>query len=448
MSGFQAGLQRLLAKACDIRAGEAGATLASFSLVLLLMASYYLMRPVRDAMASQWSDAQVSSLWTGTFLFSLLAVTLYGWVASHIRLQRLVPGVYLFFAGSFLLFWLASSQLPRGGSVDMAFYVWVSVFSLFHVSVFWSLMADSFSRDQSKRLFAFIGAGASVGALLGPGVATVLAGRGDSENLLPLASVILLCALPLVKVVQGLSQAQTPAAGVPATGSDQTRGEALGGNPLSGFRELFSSPYLLGICLFIFLYTALSSFVYFELKNLLEDYSRDQRTQIWAGMDLAVNCLTLLVALFATGRIASRLGLPFTLACIPALMSGGMLLLAVLPQLGIVVAVQIVRRAGNYAISRPAREMLFTAVGRHTRFKTKPVIDIAVYRGGDMLNAWAFTALTQGLGMGMAAVAGVGAGIALLWGLVGIGLGRSFNRRREDETETGPAWSEQEGGAA
>ena len=161
--------------------------------------------------------------------------------------------------------------------------------------------------------------------------------------------------------------------------------------------------------MFIFLYTAIGSFVYFELKNLLVDYDLETRTRIWAGMDLVVNILTILVAVFATGRIASRLGLPFTLASIPVIIAVGLLLLAATPMVSVVIAVQVVRRVGNYAVSRPAREMLFTAVSRETRFKAKPVIDIVIYRGGDMLNAWAFTALTQGLGLGLAAAAAVGA---------------------------------------
>jgi AAA family ATP:ADP antiporter len=147
-------------------------------------------------------------------------------------------------------------------------------------------------------------------------------------------------------------------------------------------------------------------------------------------MDLAVNTLTVLVAAFATGRMANHLGLPFTLASVPMVICAGMLLLAAAPVVAVVVVVQIARRAGNYAISRPAREMLFTAVDRETRFKAKPVIDIVVYRGGDMLNAWAFTALTQGLGLGMAALALIGAGVAACWGLTGIYLGRRFERAR------------------
>ncbi|TGD71713.1 MFS transporter [Mangrovimicrobium sediminis] len=419
--------QRLLARACDVRPGETAVTLASFVLVLLLMASYYLLRPVRDAMASDWSDAQVSMLWTGTFFFSLVAVSAYGAIASRIALRHLVPGVYAVFAASFGLFWLAAGRLAPGGVADMGFYVWVSVFSLFHISVFWSFMADTFTRAQSKRLFAFIGAGASVGGLLGPAAASVMAQWWGSHSALLAAACLLLLALPLIAWVQRLHHA---AAGDPRGDSDSS---PLGGNPLSGFADLLRSRYLLGICLFIFLYTAISSFVYFELKNLLEVYDRDQRTRIWANMDLVVNCLTLLVALFATGRIASRLGLPFTLASVPVLVGAGLLSLAAAPQVAIVLVLQVARRVGNYAITRPAREMLFTAVGRRTRYKTKPVIDIVVYRGGDMLNAWAFTALTQGFGLGMAAVAVVGAAIAALWAVVGIGLGRGFERRDPGE---------------
>jgi len=143
-------------------------------------------------------------------------------------------------------------------------------------------------------------------------------------------------------------------------------------------------------------------------------------------MDLAVNSQTILVAIFATGRMAKYLGLPFTLASIPVLIGAGMMILAAAPIIGVVVAVQIIRRAGNYAISRPAREILFTAVDRETRFKAKPVIDIVVYRGGDMLSAWVFTGLTQGLGMGLASVALVGAGVAAVWAITGIYLGRRF----------------------
>lgn len=416
--------ERALALACDIQPRETRATLASFLLVLLLMGSYYLLRPLRDAMASDWTDAELSWLWTATFFFSTIAVSLYGAVVVRIRTQRLVPAVYGFFAASFVLFYLGTQSLDNQVLLDKAFYVWISVFSLFHVSVFWSFMADTFSRAQATRLFGFIGAGASIGAIGGPALAALLVHDLGTEPLLLIASALLAATLPLVLWLQDLKYADLRNTRIAVSREDFA---AIGGNPLAGFSQFLQSRYLLAIGLFIFLYTAIGSFVYFELKNLLADYDMATRSQIWAGMDLVVNTLTVGVAAFATGRIAKTLGLSFTLALVPVLIGAGLLILAAAPTVSVVVAVQVARRAGNYAITRPAREMLFTAVDRELRFKAKPVIDIVIYRGGDMLNAWAFTALSQCLGLGMAAMALVGSGVAAVWALTGVYLGRQFN---------------------
>ncbi|KAG1707756.1 ADP,ATP carrier protein 1 [Nymphon striatum] len=391
------------------------------------MAAYYILRPVRDAMASDWSDAEVSWLWTFTFFFSVIAVTLYGSLISQVRFKRLVPSVYAFFAISFVLFYIATQTASNPTLVsinlDKAFYVWISVFSLFHVSVFWSLMSDIFSRPEATRLFGFIGAGASVGAIAGPSIPAFLTPNIGTYNLLLIASLLLFITIPLTSWLQQLKLSDLKDT---AKDLNPKELEFIGGNPFSGFSEFLKSPYLLAIGLFILLYTSISSFVYFELKNLLADYDRETRTQIWASMDLAVNILTIMVATFATGRIAKHFGLSFTLASVPVLIAVGLILLAFTPIVGVVIAVQIIRRAGNYAVTRPAREMLFTVTGRQTRFKVKPVIDIVIYRGGDMVNAWAFTALTQGLGLSLAAVAGVGSIIAILWASTGIYLGRKF----------------------
>jgi AAA family ATP:ADP antiporter len=389
------------------------------------MAAYYILRPVRDAMASDWTDAEVSWLWTINFFFSAIAVSLYGSAVSSVRFRNLVTSVYAFFALSFLLFYVGTQVISDRELIDKSFYVWISVFSLFHISVFWSFMADLFSKTQSLRLFGFIGAGASAGGLAGPAIPAFFAGSIGTDNLVLIAAVLLLLTIPIIHLLQRLKEVDLHNESR-HVGSDDL--EYIGGNPLSGFSEFIKSPYLLGIGLFILLYTSIGSFVYFELKNLLADYDRETRSQIWAGMDLAVNSLTLIIAVFITGRMATRFGLAFTLASVPVLISGGMLVIAATPTVAMVVGLQIIRRAGNYAITRPGREMLFTAVDRETRFKAKPVIDIVVYRGGDMLNAWAFTGLTQGLGLGLAAVAGVGAVIAALWAVVGIYLGRVFAR--------------------
>ncbi|MFV0276241.1 MAG: MFS transporter, partial [Parahaliea sp.] len=259
-------LQRLLALACDIRPREAGATLASFALVLVLMGAYYLLRPVRDAMASDWSDAQVSWLWTLTFFFSVAAVSLYGAAVTRLRFHHLVPAVYGFFAITFVAFYLAASgDDARPQWMDQAFYVWISVFSLFHISVFWSFMADIFSKPQSQRLFGFIGAGASVGAIGGPALVTLLAGSAGSEPLLLISAVLLVLILPLITLLQRLKNTALHNSDV---SSDERNLDYIGGNPLAGVAQCLRSPYLLGICLYIFLYTVLSAFVYFELKNL------------------------------------------------------------------------------------------------------------------------------------------------------------------------------------
>ena len=420
-------ISKFLKKTSKIEAHEVNATLSSFLFVVLLMSAYYILRPVRDAMASDWSDAEVSWLWTLNFFVSTAVVALYGVAVSRVRFQLLVPAMYGFFALTFAIFYVSSSAFVDRTLIDKAFYLWVSVFSLFHISVFWSFMSDLFSKEQAGRLFSIIAAGASVGGLIGPSIPSFFSESLGTDNLMLIASVMLLLPIPIIFHLQSLkSSVLQKELTAPAASTAK-----IGGNPFAGFKMFFSNPYLLAIGLFIFLYTGISSFVYFELKNLLADLSRAERTAVWAQMDLAVNTLSIATGLFATGRIVTRFGMPFTIALVPVLICVGLVVLAISPFLAMVIGLQIVRRAGNYAVTRPAREMLFTRVDRETRFKAKPVIDIVAYRGGDTIMAWLFTGLTQGLGLGLAAVALVGAGIAALWAIVGIYLGRWFEREEE-----------------
>ncbi len=423
-----------LRSASLIKERELNAVVSSFLFVVVLMSAYYILRPVRDAMASDWSDAEVSWLWTLNFFISTGVVALYGAAVSRFRFKLLVPATYGIFAASFVSFYVLGSFFADRTLIDKSFYVWVSVFSLFHISVFWSFMSELFSKEQSGRLFGVIAAGASVGGLVGPTVPAFFSESLGTDNLMLIASVMLLLTIPIIFHLQALKLTAPGDHVVPKT----TTPHAIGGNPLAGFKAFFSNPYLLCIGLFIFLYTGISSFVYFELKNLLSELTRPERTAIWAQMDLAVNILSISTGLLVTGRIVSKFGMPLTIALVPVLICIGLLVLAISPLLGAVVVLQIVRRAGNYAVTRPAREMLFTRVDRETRFKAKPVIDVVAYRGGDMLMAWLFTGLTQGLGLGLAAVAVVGAGIAALWSLVGIYLGRWFERD-DSESNTTPA---------
>ena len=410
-----------------IKQREVKAVIFSFLFVVVLMTAYYILRPVRDAMASDWTDAEVSWLWTLNFFISTGIVALYGMAVSKFRFRLLVPTMYSIFAGSFVMFYLLGSISDDRTLIDKAFYVWVSVFSLFNISVFWSFMSELFSKEQSGRLFGIIAVGASVGGLIGPSITAFFSVSIGIDNLMLIASMMLLIPIPIIFYLQ------SKATDLNNEKLDLTpASHPIGGNPIAGFKMLFSNPYLMSIALFIFLYTGISSFIYFELKNLLSDLSRPERSAIWAQMDLAVNILSISIGLFATGRIVGKFGMPVTIAMVPVMVCVGLLILAISPLLGVVMILQIIRRAGNYGMTRPAREMLFTLVDRETRFKAKPVIDIVAYRGSDMLMAWLFTGLTQGLGLGLAAVAGVGAGIAALWSLVGIYLGRWFERDNSD----------------
>ncbi|MDA8957373.1 MFS transporter [Gammaproteobacteria bacterium] len=417
-----------LKTASKIKEREVKAVVFSFLFVVVLMSAYYILRPVRDAMASDWTDAEVSWLWTLNFFISTVIVALYGVMVSKFRFRLLVPAMYGIFAGSFIIFYVLGSIYEDRILIDKAFYVWVSVFSLFHISVFWSFMSELFSKEQSSRLFGVIAVGASVGGLIGPSITAIFSVSLGTDKLMLIASMMLLIPIPIIFFLQSLKTKELNNEVLNTPISNQS----IGGNPLAGFKMFFLNPYLLSIGVFILLYTGISSFVYFELKNLLSDFSRPERSVIWAQMDLAVNILAISTGLFATGRIVTRFGMPATIAMVPIIICIGLLILAISPLLGVVMILQIVRRAGNYAVTRPAREMLFTLVNQETRFKAKPVIDIVAYRGGDMVTAWLFTGLTQGLGLGLAAVAAIGAGIAGLWTLVGIYLGRWFERDNDN----------------
>jgi len=419
---------QLITRIFDIDSKELRAVLSSFCLVMLLMTSYYILRPVRDSMASDWSDIEVSWLWTFTFLFSAIAISFYGYIASRVRLIYLIPGVYIFFALSFLLFYFSNNITEIKTFSDKAFYVWVSVYALFHVSVFWSLMAETFSKAQAKSLFGFIAAGASIGAIIGPFFTAFFVSSLGNHLLLLIASAIIILAVPLIPVIQSTSKMDFHHSQPEALLSGKT---SIGGTSLEGFRILFNDRFLIGIALFIFLATLLSSLIYFELKNILSSINPEMRTQIWAGMDLAVNTLSIGIGLFATGRITKRLGISFSLSLIPTILVVGFLLLAMMPIVALIVSLQIVRRAGQYSITRPAREMLFTVVGRNSRFKSKPIIDVVLYRGGDVISAWTITGLTQGLNFGLASMAGIGAIIATVWAGIGFTLGQKFIRQEK-----------------
>jgi AAA family ATP:ADP antiporter len=276
-------------------------------------------------------------------------------------------------------------------------------------------------------LFAFIAVGASVGGIVGPSIPAFFAEELGNDVLMLIASVVLLIPIFLVLYLERLKVGELHNADVHADLS----AAKIGGNPFAGFKMFFTNPYLLAIGAFIFLYTTIGSFVYFEQKNLLVDYTREQRTEILGIVDLIVNVLTIGIGMFATSRIVTRFGMATTLALVPVFIAAGLAILAFAPILTIALALQIARRAGNYAITRPAREMLFTVVDRETRFKAKPVIDIVAYRGGDAASSALFATLTDGFGLALGTMAAIGAFIGIGWAALGRYLGNIFQRDSE-----------------
>ena len=420
-----------------IESQELKATLVSTLFVFVLMASYYILRPVRDALPSDWSDSELSFLWNINFFVSAGIVAVYGFAISRMRLRNIVPGMYAFFATTFVLFYFGVGAVSDRVLLDKVFYLWVSVFALFHVSVFWTLMADTFNKQQAKRVFGFIAVGASAGGLAGPLVPTLFATQLGHHNLMLIATAGLVLVIPMTFYLYRLKRTELGNEDLEA----DTSTAVMRGHWWHGFRALFANPYLLGIAAFILLYVFIGSFVYFEQKNLLEPFTRDQRTQILGGIDLMTNVLTFGLGLFVTGRVASKLGMPTALALMPVLVCAAMLVLAFAPILTVLIALQVFRRGGNYGLTRPAREMLYTHVDKEDRFKTKPVIDIVVYRGGDAASGTLFAFLTDTVGLGLAAVAVVGSGIAAVWSWVGIRLGRVFDRKAGNDPGPGATTS-------
>jgi len=394
------------------------ATILSSVFIFLLMLAYNMLKPVRDSLAPQWSDVELAWLWTINLAFSMIAVSLYGAVISRYKLKDVIAGVYVFFGASFVLFYIGAASLSDSTLVNKAFYVWLSLFSLFHVSVFWSLMADLFTKDQAPRLFAFIASGASIGTFAGSSVTLFLATRIGTLNLMLVAATILVSIIPLIGILRSSVSGD-------AAGSDQNL--SIRGNPFAGFRKLVTNPHLLGIAFFIFLYTFIGSFAYFVIKNLMVVNDRDTNAAIWAGINLSISLLAIGTAMFATGRITSAVGLGKTLAMIPSFVAVSLLAVFASPALSVIIAAWIVLKAGNYSITRPGREMLYTNVSREDRFKTKQVIDIVVYRGGDVFSVWVFALLTTSYGLGMSPIALIGAGVAVVWACFGLRLGATYD---------------------
>jgi len=412
---------------------EVPAVIGGFLLFFLLFTGYFMLRPVRETFGIVGGVDNLQWLFTGTFVATLAVVPIYGWISSRLPRRRLLPILYV--ASAVVMAAFATSLVvdPDNVWIARAFFIWLSVFNLFVISVAWSLMADLFDRDQGHRLFGQIAAGASLGGLAGPIVSGLLVASLGEAGLLYLSTGLLLLTLLCVRYLIGWRDRVGP-----KVDQGQAQPERIGGSIWAGITLILRSPYLLAISGFVLLLTTASTFLYFEQARIVEATfpDRTRQTQVFAAIDAAVQSITILIQIFFTGRIARRLGVTTLLVAVPATMMFGFGLLAFAATFPVLAFVMMVRRIGEYALVRPGREMLFTAVDTETKYKAKNAIDTVVYRGGDAIAGWVYAGIVAIASTGAVAIAG--AVIAGIWAATGLAIGRRHDRKGgsgEDKVE-------------
>jgi AAA family ATP:ADP antiporter len=427
--------ERLVRWSARVAPHERRAVLLACAGYFLLLGSYYILRPVRDTVATVFGTASLQNLFTATFIGTLIFSPLFGALASRLRLSRLLPGVFWFWLLNVALFAILFRAVPESRWLGASYYVWFSVVNLFMVSVFWSLMVDLFSPSQATRLFALIAAAGELGAIAGPLLTRALVGRLGLPGLLLVAAAAFLLLIALVYALMREKQ-RLRAAGEPVQAS--TLDHDLAGNPFDGFRELFRSRYALAQSGFMLLMTWINTVAYFFQTDIVAHAFSGiaARTQAIADIDLMVNILSALILLFGLSRLVQRFGVTAALVLNPLLMVAAFFGIIIAPSLLMIQAVQVVRRVAQYAIARPSREMSFTVVPQASRYKTKNVIDTVVYRFGDLSSAWMQAGL-RALGVGLSGTAVLGVAASLVWGAVAAGLGSSYAKIRKAQTEAG-----------
>jgi AAA family ATP:ADP antiporter len=405
----------------DVRPVEMRALGWSWLYIFSVLFSYYILRPIRDEMGVAGGVENLQWLFTGTLLGMVVINPPFAALVARLPRVKFIAASYRFFLANLLLFALLLHAATAEQNIWLGrlFFIWISVFNLFVVSVFWALMVDVFDSEQGKRLFGFIAAGATLGGIFGSSLTASLAKQVSPTYLLLISALLLEAAVFCVARLAKLSDAlqRRPAA--------QSSEGPIGGSAFSGLSHALSSSYLINVSGFILLFAITSTFLYFQQAEIakLSFADRGARTAFFARVDLWVNVLTLGAQLFLTGRVLRWFGVALTLAALPLLSIIGFGALALAPTVAVVVVYQVFRRAGNFAFARPSREVLFTVVPREDKYKAKSFIDTVVYRLGDQVGAWSYAGLGL-LGLGMTGIAIVAVPISLLWLFNGLWLGR------------------------
>jgi ATP:ADP antiporter, AAA family len=415
---------RFLRLIVDVRTSEFRALVLSFVYYFLILSSYYVIRPIRDDFGAAGGLENLPWMFTGTLVVMLIANASFSALVARFTRRRFIPIAYRFLIANLIIFFLLLLTISKGHQiwVGRVFFVWTSVFNLFVVSVFWAFMVDVFTSDQGKRLFGFISVGGTLGAIAGAFITAALVRKLGAVNLLLVSAVLLELSAQCVRLFP------RPEAG---RGEEKKANEEepVGGGIWAGLVHNLKSPYLLGISAYMFLYAITSTLLYFQQIGIAAAAFTDRaaRTAFFAKIDLAVNILTIVAQVLVTGKLLKWLGVGITLAIVPALSVAGFLGMGFTPTLGLLILFLTLRRAGNYAFARPARETLFTVISREDKYKSKNFIDTVVYRVGDQIGAWTTPALTW-LGLSLTGVSFVAAPMAAVWLAISLWLGRRQSR--------------------
>jgi len=411
---------RLLRRLIDVSAAEIPALGWCWLYIFSVLASYYILRPIRDQMGIAGGVKNLPWLFTGTLIVMLVLNVPFSALVKLLPRKQFISLSYRFFAVSILAFGAALYLMPQQAVwIGRFFFIWISVFNLFVVSIFWSMVVDIFSQEQGKRLFGFIAAGATLGAIVGSSVTASLAQKVQPALLMVGAALLLEIATWCVRRLSSLS----------ASMSDrphrEREEEPIGGGVMSGFVDAIRSPYLLNTAIFLLLYAITSTFLYFSQANVVSTSFADRgaQTAFFATIDLVVNVITLVIQVFLTGRLVGWLGVTAVLSLLPALSMLGFGSIYAAPTLAAVAAFQVVRRSGNFALTQPARQILYTVVSREDRYKAKNFIDTAVYRAGDQVGAWSYAAIGF-VGWGIKEAGIVAVVVSALWLANSLWLGR------------------------
>ncbi|MBD0370688.1 MAG: MFS transporter [Pyrinomonadaceae bacterium] len=424
----------------DVKAVEVRALALGFVYYFFVLSSYYIIRPIRDDMGAAGGVENLPWMFTGTLLAMLVANALFAALVAKFSRRRFIPIAYRFFISNLVIFFLLLLLVPKEQNVwvGRVFFVWTSVFNLFVISVFWAFMADVFSTDQGKRLFGFISVGGTLGGIVGAAITAALVQKIGALNLLLVSAVLLELSAQCVRLFP------TAFEGSRASIREKASAERpIGGGIWSGIVHDLRSPYLLGICAYMLLYATTSTLLYFQQVSIAASAFADRgaRTAFFAHVDLLVNVLTILVQAFLTGRLLKWLGVGITLALLPAMSVIGFTAMGMMPTLTLLVIFLTLRRAGNFAVARPAREVLFTVVSREDKYKAKSFIDTFIYRAGDQIGAWSSPALGW-MGLGLTGVSFVAAPLAAIWFFISLWLGRkqvAMAHEHHNQAETAAA---------